>query len=93
MDWRTFLDVILALVAAYLGLSNWKLNEKKESQRESAEMAEIRTQLTQVMGLLRDLQKDMKNVTVLSERVVVIETKLVEIFGRLEKLEETNGKS
>ena len=93
MDWRTFLDVILALVAAYLGVSNWRLNEKKESQRESAEMAEIRTQLTQVMGLLRDLQKDMKNVTVLSERVVVIETKLVEIFGRLEKLEENNGKS
>ena len=92
VDWRTFLDIVLALVAAYLGFNNWQLAQRKESQRESAEMAKIRTQLDQVMGLLRDLQKDMKTVTVLSERVVVIETKLIEIFERLKKLEENDGK-
>ena len=93
MDWQTFLNIILALLAAYLAFRNYAMAMKKENQRESQEMTEIRVQLTQVMGLLRDLQKDMKNVTVLSERVVVIETRLTEIFGRLEKLEDhANGK-
>ena len=40
------------------------------------------------MDTLRDLQKDMKSVSILSERVVVIETNLQELYRRIEKLEE-----
>ena len=88
MSTQTVLNIILSVVTVYLGIRNFALTQKKDTQRESAEMTEIRVQYKQVMDLLRDLQKDMKNVSVLSERVVVIETRLAEIFGRLEKLED-----
>ena len=87
MDNQTLLNIGLALLSAYLAVRNFILTSKKDVQRESQEMTEIRVQLTQVMGLLRDLQKDMKSVSVLSERFVAIETRLAEIFSRLEKLE------
>lgn len=92
MDWQTGLNILLAVLAAILGVKNYQLAQKKEDRRESEEMTEIRVQYNQVMGLLHDLQKEMKNVSVLSERVVVIETNLAEIYRRIEKLEVTNGK-
>lgn len=94
MDWQTFLNIILALLAAYLGYRNLSMATKKENQRESQEMTEIRVQLNQVMGLLRDLQKDMKAVGVLSERVVKIETKLELAFQQLDEIKKelNNGK-
>lgn len=94
MDWRTFLDIILALLAAYLGYRNLTMATKKDTQRESQEMTEIRVQLNNVMGMLRDLQKDMKNVGVLSERVVKIETKLELAFQQLDEIKKelNNGK-
>ena len=88
MDWQTFLNIGLAVLAGILGVKNYQLAQTKENRRESEEMTEIRVQYQQVMGMLRDLQKDMKSVSILSERVVVIETRLTEIFGRLEKLED-----
>lgn len=87
MDWRTFLDVLLAIVAGILGYKNWQMNQKREDRRESEELTEIRVQYNNVMGLLHDLQKEMRNVSVLSERVVVIETNMAEIYRRIEKLE------
>jgi len=90
MPTQTVLNIILSLITVYLAIRNFQMSQKKETQRESEEMTEIRVQYRQVMDLLRDLQKDMKNVSVLSERVVIIETRLAEIFGRLEKLESKN---
>lgn len=92
MDWRTFLDIILALVAAYLGVKNWQMNQRREDRRDSEEFTEIKVQYSQVLDTLRDLQKDMKSVSVLSERVIKIETNLSEIYRRIEKLEENHGK-
>lgn len=94
MDWQTFLNIILALLAAWLGYRNLSMATKKDTQRESQEMTEIRVQLTQVMGMLRDLQKDMKSVGVLSERVVKIETKLELAFQQLDEIKKelNNGK-
>ena len=93
MSAQTVLNIVLPILTLGLGISNYLLVTKKDSIKESQEMTEIQVQLNQVMVMLRDLQKDMKNVTVLSERVVVIETKLAEIYGRLAKLEDDNGKS
>lgn len=93
MSAQTVLNIVLPILTLGLGISNYLLVTKKDSIKESQEMTEIQVQLNQVMVMLRDLQKDMKNVTVLSERVVVIETKLTEIYGRLAKLEDDNGKS
>ena len=92
MDWRTFLDILLAVLAAILGYKNWQMNQRREDRRESEEFTEIRVQYNQVMDMLHDLQKDMKNVSVISERVVVIETNVAEIYRRIEKLEGSNGK-
>ena len=93
MDWQTFLNILLAVIAAILGIKNYQMAQTKENRRESEEMTEIRVQYQQVMGMLRDLQKDMKSVSILSERVVIIETRLTEVFTRLAKLEEKHGNS
>ena len=95
MDWQTFLNIILTVLAAYLAARNFIMTAKKDTQRESQEMTEIKVQLSNVMGMLRDLQKEMKSVSVLSERVVKIETKLELAFQQLEELKKelTNGKS
>ncbi len=88
MDWQTFLNIGLAILAGILGVKNWQMAARREDRRESEEFTEIRVQYNQVMDTLRDLQKDMKSVSILSERVVVIETNLQELYRRIEKLEE-----
>lgn len=92
MDWQTALNILLAVLAAYLGVKNYQMASRREDRRESEEFTEIRVQYNQVMDTLRDLQKDMKSVSVLSERVVVIETNLQELYRRIERLEGQNGK-
>lgn len=87
MDWRTFLDILLAIIAALLGYKNWQMSQRREDRRESEELTEIRVQYSQVMTLLHDLQKEMKNVSQLTERVIKIETNLDEIYRRIEKME------
>ena len=87
MDWRTFLDILLAIIAALLGYKNWQMTQRREDRRESEELTEIRVQYSQVMTLLHDLQKEMKNVSQLTERVIKIETNLDEIYRRIEKME------
>lgn len=97
MDWQTFLNIILGLLSAYLLVRNFLMNTKKETQRESAEMAEIRTKLNQVMDMLQTLQKDIRTSSAeyreLNGRVIKVETRVEEIFERLKKLEDDNGKS
>ena len=92
MDIQTGLNIILGIATLFLGIRNFAVSTKKDTQRESQEMTEIRVQLTQVMSMLRDMQKDIKTSTAdfreLTGRVIVIETKLAEVFSRLEKLEE-----
>lgn len=96
MDWQTFLNIILALLTAYLAFRNYAVSSKKETQRESQEMTEIKVQYNQVMGMLRDLQKDIRTFSAdfrtLDKKVTILETKLDEAFSRLQKLEEHNGK-
>ena len=92
MDWRTFLDILLAILAGFLAYKNYAMNLRREDRRESEEMTEIRVQYNQVMDTLRDLQKEMRAVSVLNERVIKIETNLTEIYRRIEKLEENHGK-
>ncbi|MBQ7447475.1 MAG: hypothetical protein IJV59_05925 [Eubacterium sp.] len=92
MDIQTGLNIILGIATLFLGIRTFAVSTKKDTQRESQEMTEIRVQLTQVMSMLRDMQKDIKTSTAdfreLTGRVIVIETKLAEVFSRLEKLEE-----
>lgn len=93
MSTQTILNIVLSAATVYLAIRNYALTSKKESQRESAEMAEIRTQLAQVMSMLRDLQGDMKSLNALTERVVAIETKLSVALDRIKKLEEDHGRN
>ena len=98
MDGQTTLNIILGLATLYLGIQNFQITRKKEEQRESREMTEIQVQLQQVMGMLRDVQKDIRSSTAdfraLSERVVKLETKLENAFTQIEELkkERENGK-
>lgn len=87
MDWRTFLDIVLAILAAILGYKNWQMNQRREDRRDSEEFTEIKVQYSQVMDTLRDLQKDMRALSALSERVIKIETNVSEIYRRIEKVE------
>ena len=91
MDWQTFLNILLAVLAGVLGVKNWQMTQRTETRQESQEMTEIQIKLSQAMDMLRDLQKDMRSVSIISERVVVIETRLTEIYARLEKLEGNHG--
>ena len=91
MSTQTILNIILSAATVYLAIRNFLMASRKESQRESAEMAEIRTQLSQVMSMLRDLQGDVKSLGELTARVVAIETKLEIAFDRIKKLEEEHG--
>lgn len=92
MDGQTLLNILLALATLYLGIQNFQITRKKEEQRESREMAEIQVQLQQVMGMLRDVQKDIRTSTAdfraLSERVVKIETKLDAAFAQIDELKK-----
>lgn len=97
MDTQTVLNIILSLITVYLAARNFILTSRKDVQRESQEMAEIHAQLTQVMGLLRDLQKDVRTSTAdfraLSDRVLIVETKLAAATETINKMkEENNGK-
>ena len=94
MDNQTFLNIALSLITVYLAIKNLVFTFKKNTQMESQELTEIRVQLTQVMGLLRDLQKDVRTSTAdfraLSDRVLIIETKLG--FNDQKLKEDENGK-
>ena len=58
--------------------------------RESQEMTEIKVQLNNLMGLMRDMQKDIRTSTAdfksLSERVVALETRLTILSDTFEEL-------
>ena len=92
VDIQTALNVILGILTLILGYKNFQMSQMKDTQRESQEMTEIRVQLTQVMSMLSDLQKDVRTSTAdfrqLSERVVKIETKLETAFAKIEELRE-----
>ena len=94
MDTQTVLNIILSFLTVYLALRNFVLTSKKDTRRESQEMTEIRVQLTQVMSLLKDLQKDVRTSTAdfraLSDRVLIIETKLENTIADLVKMKEGN---
>lgn len=96
MSTQTILNIILSAATVYLAIRNFALTTKKENQRESQEMTEIRVQLDQVMGMLRDMQKDFRTSTAdfraLSERVIKLETKLEAAFTRIDELKESYGK-
>lgn len=91
-DTQTLLNIILSLITVYLAIRNFVLTQRKDISRESQEMTEIRVQLTQVMGLLRDLQKDVRTSTAdfraLSDRVLIIETKLESTIEEFTKMKE-----
>lgn len=87
---QTLLNIILSLITVYLAIKNFVLTSKKDTQRESQELTEIRVQLQQVMSILHDVQKDMRaniaDFRALSERIAIIETNLKTAFIRIDEL-------
>lgn len=98
MDNQTILNVVLGLITAYLAIKNFLSSNKKDVMRESQEMTEIKVQLNQLMGMMHDMQKDIRTSTAdfraLSERVVKLETKLEMLSENFESLRKdvSNGK-
>lgn len=90
MDIQTFLNIVLGIATLWLAIRNFAISAKKDTQRESEEMTEIRVQLVQVMETLKDLQKDIRTSTAdfrnLSERVAILETNLAMAFQRIDEL-------
>lgn len=98
MDNQTILNVVLGLITAYLAIKNFLSSNKKDVMRESQEMTEIKVQLNQLMGMMHDMQNDIRTSTAdfraLSERVVKLETKLEMLSENFESLRKdvSNGK-
>ena len=97
MDIQTALNIVLGILTLWLAYRNFVSNNRKDVMRESQEMTEIKVQLNQVMGLLRDMQKDIRtnnaDYRALSERVVKLETKLEVVNQRIDELKgHTNGR-
>ena len=92
MDMQTALNILLGCLTAWLAYRNFTLSSRKDVQRESQEMTEIRVQLTQVMEMLRDLQKDVRasnaDYRELSKQVAIIEANLTTAFKRIDELKE-----
>ncbi len=92
MDTQTVLNIVLSAAMVILSIKNFSLSSKKDTQRESQEMTEIRVKLSQVMDLMRDLQKDVRTSTAdfraLSDRVLIIEERLSATIESLEKMKE-----
>ena len=92
---QTVLNIFLSIITVYLAIRNFVLTSRKDIQRESQEMTEIRVQLSQVMDVLHDLQKDVRTSTAdfrkLSDRVLILETKLGIITDEVTKLKEGNN--
>lgn len=90
MDNQTILNIILGVVTAYLAVKNFIASSRKDVVRESQEMTEIKVQLSQLMSMMRDMQKDIRTSTAdfksLSERVVALETKLSILSDSFETL-------
>jgi hypothetical protein len=90
VEWRTYLDIGLALLAGYLAVQNYHMSQRKDIQRESQEMTEIRVQYKQVMDILHDLQRDIRTYTTdfkaLSEKVAILEEKMKTAFVRIDEL-------
>ena len=92
---QTVLNIFLSIITVYLAIRNFVLTSRKNIQRASQEMTEIRVQLSQVLDVLHDLQKDVRTSTAdfrkLSDRVLVLETKLGIITDEVTKLKEGNN--
>lgn len=92
MDTQTLLNILLSITTVYLALRNFLLTSKKDAQRESEEMTKVQVQLTQVMSLLKDLQRDVRTSTAdfreLSDRVLILETRLDTALDELSKIKE-----
>ena len=96
MDYQA-LSIILGILSAYLAVRNYLTSSRKDIMRESQEMTEIKVQLNQVMGMLQDVQKDIRNNAAdyhtLNERVIKLETKLDTALKQIEELKGAeNGK-
>lgn len=96
MDYQ-ILSIVLAILTTYLAVRNYITSNRKDIMRESQEMTEIKVQLNQVMGMLQDVQKDIRNNAadyhVLNERVIKLETKLDTALKQIDELKGVeNGK-
>ena len=95
MDIQTTLNIILSIATVYLALRNFVITSRKDIRRESEEMTEIRVQLTQVMELLNELKKDVQMSTAdfrkLSDRVLILETKLETAINEITKMKEVKN--
>ena len=93
MDYQ-ILSIILAILTTYLAVRNYITSNRKDIMRESQEMTEIKVQLNQVMGMLQDVQKDIRNNAadyhVLNERVIKLETKLDTALKQIDELKGVN---
>ena len=94
MDYQ-ILSIVLAILTTYLAVRNYITSNRKDIMRESQEMTEIKVQLHQLMGMLQDVQKDIRNNAadyhVLNERVIKLETKLDTALKQIEELKGANN--
>ena len=84
-------DLLLAVLSAFLAVSTFLNNRKKDTRSEGAQQASLKADLTYIKEMLHDVRTDMKEMTKSSdahtEKIAKLEEQLRSVFIRIERLE------
>lgn len=85
-------DALLAVLSAFIAVSTFLGNRKKDTRNEGAQQASLQSDLKYIKDLLQDVRSDMKEITksidVHSEKIAKFEEKLTSLTGRVKRLEQ-----
>lgn len=88
-DWRTALEVILAITTIIFGWKAFRRGESGDIRDDTRETVTIQVQLSNMMSMLKDIQSEMKGnrleMTELMRRVIVIEEQVKSAHRRIDE--------
>ncbi len=87
-----FTDAMLAVLSAFIAVSTYLGNKKKDTKNEGAQQASFQADLRYIKELLQDMRSDMKEITksidIHSEKIAKCEEQLLSLSNRVKRLEK-----
>lgn len=87
-----FTDAMLAVLSAFIAVSTFLSNRKKDTKSEGAQQASLQADLKYIKELLQDVRSDIKDLTksidIHSEKIAKCEEQLQSLTGRVKRLEK-----
>ena len=85
-------DALLAVLSAFIAVSTFRDNKKKDTKNEGAQQASLQADLKYIKELLQDVRSDIKEMTksidIHSEKIAKCEEQINSAFSRIERLEK-----